>query len=110
MDLVQVEIESGGYSQKDQILKDISFTVGSGELVGLIGPNGAGKSTILKAIMGQLPFLKGNIQFQSQDTHYSYIPEQPVLYDNLTLWEHLEFAAAVGNISPEEFGPGPWSY
>ncbi|NMA70003.1 MAG: ABC transporter ATP-binding protein [Desulfitobacterium sp.] len=105
MDLVQVEIESGGYSQKDQILKDISFTVKAGELVGLIGPNGAGKSTILKAIMGQLPFLKGNIQFQSQDTHYAYIPEQPVLYDNLTLWELLEFAAAVGKINPGVFGP-----
>ncbi len=105
MDLVQVEIESGGYSQKDQILKDISFTVGSGELVGLIGPNGAGKSTILKGIMGQLPFMDGKIQFQDRDTHYAYIPEQPVVYDNLTLWEHLEFAAAVGKITTADFLP-----
>ncbi|HHY27515.1 MAG TPA: ABC transporter ATP-binding protein [Desulfitobacterium dehalogenans] len=105
MNLVQVHIKSGGYEKKDLILKDISFAVKSGELVGLIGPNGAGKSSILKAIMGQLPHMDGKIDFQDAHTPYAYIPEQPVLYDNLTLWEHLEFAAAVGKINVETFVP-----
>ncbi|KTE91438.1 ABC transporter ATP-binding protein [Desulfitobacterium hafniense] len=103
MNLVQVNIKSGGYLKKDLILNDISFAVKSGELVGLIGPNGAGKSTILKTVMGQLPYMDGKIDFPNAHTHYAYIPEQPVLYDNLTLWEHLEFAAAVGKMSRETF-------
>ncbi|WP_018307285.1 MULTISPECIES: ABC transporter ATP-binding protein [Desulfitobacterium] len=105
LNLVQANITSGGYLKKDLILKDISFEVKPGELVGLIGPNGAGKSTILKAIMGQLPYLEGKVEFENAHTHYAYIPEQPVLYDNLTLWEHLEFAAAVGKMSQETFVP-----
>uniref|UniRef100_B8HW03 ABC transporter related n=1 Tax=Cyanothece sp. (strain PCC 7425 / ATCC 29141) TaxID=395961 RepID=B8HW03_CYAP4 len=47
-------------------LVSVSFTVPSGQLVGLIGPNGAGKSTLLKAMLGLIPVLNGTVQFQNQ--------------------------------------------
>lgn len=103
MDLVKVNIATGGYSGNKTILKDIALTVGSGELVGLIGPNGAGKSTVIKGIMGLLPVMNGNVEFGGVYKNYAYIPEQPVLYEGLTLWEHLEFAAAVYEIDRDEF-------
>lgn len=44
-------------------------------------------------MMGLLPKFNGEILFDS-DKHYAYVPEHPVFYESLTLWEHLEFAAA----------------
>lgn len=48
------------------VLRDVSFDLSSGELVGLIGPNGAGKSSLLRAVMGLLP-AKGEISIGGQD-------------------------------------------
>ncbi len=84
---LEVNLEEGGYTQGEPVLKDIHFSVGSGELVGLIGPNGAGKSSTIKAILGILKNVKGNVQVNT----YSYIPERPIFYEGLTLWEHIEF-------------------
>lgn len=38
------------------VLRDVSFSIGTGEFVGLIGPNGAGKTTLMRAALGLLPF------------------------------------------------------
>lgn len=102
-DLLRVEIETAGYSGNKAIIKDICFSLRRGELLGLIGPNGAGKSTTIKAILGLLPELKGKVNFFGIKPSYIYIPEQPILYDGLTLWEHLEFAAAVYELDRQEF-------
>ena len=75
-------------------VRDITFAIQPSELMGMIGSNGAGKSTTIKAILGQLPFMEGKIERKEQST-YSYIPEHPVFYQELTLWEHFEFVAAV---------------
>ncbi|MHA8110989.1 ABC transporter ATP-binding protein [Lactobacillaceae bacterium Melli_B4] len=88
----------GGYSQVP-VLKDISFDVHDGELVGLIGLNGAGKSTTINHIIGLLTPFSGTIsingyQIQQNNQEYkqqiAYIPEIPVLYNELTLKEHIE--------------------
>ena len=55
-----------GYHGK-VILDDVSFTVGTGEIVGVIGPNGAGKSTLLKTLRGILPILSGTAMLMGDD-------------------------------------------
>lgn len=89
---------TGGYSHIP-VLKDISFEVGDGQLVGLIGLNGAGKSTTINHVIGLLVPQKGKITIdgntlmddpQNYKSKIAYIPELPVLYPELTLREHLE--------------------
>ena len=94
MESLKVNLNYAGYVDNEKILEDIQFKVGSGEIVGLIGSNGAGKSTTIKAIAGILPVVDGVISFGGDNKTYAYIPEQPVLYDELTLLEHLELAAS----------------
>lgn len=96
----------GGYSQIP-VLKDISFDVKDGELVGLIGLNGAGKSTTINHIIGLLTPQKGTITLngttiaqdsQAYKQQIAYIPETPVLYQELTLREHLEMSMMAYNL------------
>ena len=84
------------------VLKKINFTIPYGEIVGLIGLNGAGKSTLLKTVLGLIKPIEGQITIGNQtiNEHQSqfsqqlaYIPETPVLYEELTLKEHLEMTA-----------------
>lgn len=88
----------GGYSQIP-VLHQVTFDVQPGELVGLIGLNGAGKSTTINHLIGLLqPFsglivLNGhNIQTDpvSYKEQIAYVPETPILYDELTLREHID--------------------
>lgn len=78
---------------------NLSFDVGPGEISILLGPNGAGKSTIIKCIVGLLKFEGvilidgyGNKTIEAKGA-LGYVPELPVLYEMLTVWEHLEFIA-----------------
>jgi ABC-2 type transport system ATP-binding protein len=100
--LLEVNQLVGGYSFSDPVLHDISFSVNNGEIVGLIGLNGAGKSTTIRHIIGLMEPLQGNVLINGSSydqapttyrQHYSFIPETPVLYEELTLWEHLELTA-----------------
>ena len=88
----------GGYSQIP-VLKQVSLAVQPGELVGLIGLNGAGKSTTLNHIIGLLRPFSGTITLNGltlaenpaeYKQQIAYVPETPILYDELTLREHLE--------------------
>ncbi|WP_125767078.1 ABC transporter ATP-binding protein [Lapidilactobacillus wuchangensis] len=96
--MLTVEHLSGGY-QHLQILKDVSFTVNDGEVVGLIGLNGAGKSTTIKHILGLLQATSGTVKIndvslqsdlQAYRQQIAFVPETPILYPELTLREHLE--------------------
>lgn len=58
--MLQVENVSGGYGEK-MIVKDVSFRVEKGEMLGILGPNGSGKSTLLKVVSGILPALGGTV-------------------------------------------------
>jgi ABC-2 type transport system ATP-binding protein len=103
MEVLRVDIRRAGYMPDQSVIRDIRFTVAPGELVGIIGPNGAGKSTTIKAIMGLLSYVDGSVELTGPQGNYAYIPEQPILYDRLTLWEHLELAAAAHELSAEAF-------
>ncbi|GEK28548.1 ABC transporter ATP-binding protein [Furfurilactobacillus siliginis] len=94
---IEIEHLVGGYSQVP-VLKDVNFSVADGEVVGLIGLNGAGKSTTINHIIGLLTPQRGHIRVggvelindaQAYKQQIAYIPEMPVLYDELTLEETL---------------------
>ena len=99
--MLEVKKLSGGYANIP-VLKDVSFQVADGELVGLIGLNGAGKSTTIKEIIGLLTPYEGQIlidgqtilgQAEAYRKKIGFIPETPSLYEELTLKEHLEVVA-----------------
>jgi len=94
MEILQVDIEQAGYEGRKDVIRDIRFSISQNELVGLIGSNGAGKSTTIKSILGLLKDFKGEVRFLGAGQNYAYIPEQPILYEQLTFWEHLELAAS----------------
>jgi ABC-2 type transport system ATP-binding protein len=81
----------------------ISFTVAPGEILGLLGPNGAGKTTTLRGLAGILTPTRGRLLLDGHDVHrepvaaksvLAYVPDDPQLFDRLTVWEHFRFVAA----------------
>ncbi|GAA3409972.1 ABC transporter ATP-binding protein [Paenibacillus hodogayensis] len=103
MELLKVNIEQAGYEERGDVVSNVAFSLEAGQLVGLIGPNGAGKSTTIKAILGLLKRTSGEIVFSGPQGTYAYIPEHPILYEELTLWEHLELAAAAYGLGEQAF-------
>ena len=85
-------------------VKDVSFKVNSGEILGFLGPNGAGKSTTMKVITGYISASSGEVSVcgmpvsvDSLDTRQiiGYLPEHNPLYLDMYVKEYLSF---VGNI------------
>jgi ABC-2 type transport system ATP-binding protein len=81
----------------------LSFTVQPGEILGLVGPNGAGKTTTLRALAGILTPTEGQLLIAGYDivqqpveakANLAYVPDDPQLFDRLTVWEHFRFIAA----------------
>ena len=102
--VLRSDIVEAGYEQQQAIIRDIRFEVRPGELIGLIGPNGAGKSTTIKTLLGLVKHVKGEVVFGGGAGRYGYVPEQPVLYEYMTLWEHMRLAAAAYAMDEAEFG------
>src|SRR3954453_24054289 len=101
MSLLMIENLVGGYT-RNPVLKDVSFEVKEKEIVALIGLNGAGKSTTIKHIIGLMEPHRGTIKINGKSftenkaayRHlFSFVPETPVLYEELTLDEHLKLTA-----------------
>jgi ABC-type multidrug transport system ATPase subunit len=81
-------------------LQPTDLDIEAGQLVALIGHNGSGKSTFLRLCAGQLDATEGWVTVDGHDAGsvgaraaLSYLPDSPVLYDDLSLWEHLEYLA-----------------
>lgn len=81
----------------------LSFSVAPGQILGLIGPNGAGKTTTMRAIAGIIPPTRGQLSIAGHEIvrdpvaakrRLAYVPDDPKLFDALTVSEHLEFIAA----------------
>ncbi len=93
----------------------VDLDIRAGELFGLIGHNGAGKSTLFKMMLGLIPATAGEIRidaalvsggdFRSVRRSIGYLPENVVLYDNLTGLETLQFFARLKGVSAKECGP-----
>lgn len=81
-------------------VKDASFTISKGEIVGFLGPNGAGKSTIMNILTGYISLTSGSAEIGGYDIveypeqakrHIGYLPEHPPLYMDMTVREYLNF-------------------
>lgn len=89
-------------------VRDVSFTVRPGEILGLVGPNGAGKTTTLRALGGIHPPTTGQVRIGGRDIvaeaveakrRLAFFPDEPRLFDYLTVEEHLQFAAAIYGVA-----------
>ena len=107
--MLEIKNLTGGYVSIP-VLKDVSFEVGDGQLIGLIGLNGAGKSTTINEIIGLLRPYAGEIRIDGLTLVASpsayrkkigYIPETPSLYEELTLREHIETVAMAYDLDQE---------
>ena len=107
---LQLNNVTAGYT-KVPVITDITFDVNPGEICGLIGLNGAGKSTTIKTIIGQLTPFSGRVEVEKVSIlenqrgyrqSIAVIPESPVLYEELTFREHIEFVARSYNQMNEE--------
>jgi ABC-2 type transport system ATP-binding protein len=97
------------FGKKTPALSDLSLKVYGGEVFGIIGPNGAGKSTALKILMG---FVKQDSGFvclaglppstPASHEKLGYLPENPCLYENLTITEQLKFATKISRIPSKQ--------
>ncbi len=83
-------------------VKDVSFAVGRGEIVGLLGPNGAGKSTILRVLSAFMPATSGTVRIAGYDVFHEadevrrrigYMPENNPLHTEMRVREYLKFRA-----------------
>jgi ABC-2 type transport system ATP-binding protein len=89
-------------------VRGISFRVLPGEILGIIGPNGAGKTTTMRAIAGIIPAGRGRLSVAGFDvagnpiaakSQIAFVPDEPPLFQDLTVEEHLGFYASVYRVS-----------
>ncbi len=92
-------------------VKDVSFTISQGEVIGLLGPNGAGKTTIMKMLCGYLEPSSGRATVNgtdvAEDTKFAqsfigYLPENLPVYPEMTVVAYLEYAAGLRGIAADQ--------
>ncbi|MEA3448579.1 MAG: gliding motility-associated ABC transporter ATP-binding subunit GldA [Bacteroidota bacterium] len=92
---------------KQKALDQVSFTVGTGQIVGFIGPNGAGKTTAIRIITGNIPPTSGMAKVEDLNVNehdlkikklIGYLPEDNPLYDDLYIREYLNYVAGIYKI------------
>lgn len=90
---------------------DLSFSVRQGVIYGLLGPNGAGKSTTMNILTGYISATSGTVTIDGHDVLeepgaaracIGYLPEQPPLYQDMTVEEYLRFAAELKGVRRAE--------
>ena len=103
--LVEVKGLSKRFGRVEAV-RELSFTLETGEIVALLGPNGAGKSTTIKCITGLLRPTRGEVRIagfpsrsEAANERLGYIPEHPAVYELLTVWEHMELIARAYSLS-----------
>ena len=92
-------------------VRDLSFAVRPGEVLGLVGPNGAGKTTTLRAIAGIIPPTTGQVRLANHDLLtdplqakrvLAFFTDEPRLFDYLTVRQHLNFVARLYAVTDHE--------
>lgn len=110
--MLKAEAISASYGRV-KVLKDITMSVESGEIVCLVGANGAGKSTLLKVISGIVPAVSGKFLFEGKDitnkkpdfivkAGLSHVPEGRQIFADLTVRQNLILGSYVHNLPKQE--------
>src|SRR5215813_9052112 len=94
-------------------ISDVSFKADRGSILGFLGPNGAGKTTTMRIITGFMPATTGTVKVAGYDIfedsyevrkRIGYLPENPPLYDDMTVVSYLRFAGRIRRIPKAELG------
>lgn len=110
---MEIEIKnlSKAYSSKKSVLSGINLELRPPSIVGLIGPNGAGKTTFMKILVRQLLASTGSIKIDGMDigknenylkNRLGYLPQEFGLYEELTVYQFLDYMALLKGLGPEE--------
>ena len=108
--MIEVKNFTKAYSNGKIAVDDISFDVRNGEIFGFLGPNGAGKSTTIKSIVGINSITNGSITMggitMDEDQiaykkQFSYVPDNPELFDNYSGYEYINFLADIYGIDEQ---------
>ena len=103
--VLALERVTGGYGGAE-IIREVSISVGPGEIVVLVGPNGAGKSTVMNAVLGRLELAGGRVSLGGRDITGTapervvrqgvcYVPQTANVFPSLTVSENLEMGAYI---------------
>jgi len=91
-----------------EALRQVSFSVQKGEILGFLGPNGAGKTTTMRILTGYMPPSSGTARVAGYDVFYDsievrkrigYLPETVPLYPEMTVWDYLDFCARLRGVT-----------
>jgi len=113
--MLQLHEISSAYGEVE-VVRNISFTLAAGEILGLMGRNGAGKTTVLRSIMGLVPRRRGSLRMAGQEiSHYpphavpvrgiAYVPQGRRLFSDLTVAENLRMGLLVNDAPQSEAEP-----
>ncbi len=92
-------------------LRQVSFNVHKGEILGFLGPNGAGKTTTMRILTGYMPPSAGTARVAGYDVFYDsievrkrigYLPETVPLYPEMTAWDYLDFCARLRGVTERD--------
>jgi ABC-2 type transport system ATP-binding protein len=95
------------YYDSTAAVRDVSFTIKPGEILGYLGSNGAGKSTTVKMLIGLMEPSDGSIFYQGRSVRddfvafqrrIGYVPEEAHLYPHLSGWEYLQLVGRLRGI------------
>lgn len=104
--LIEVDGVSRSFGNRE-VLRDVSFSVVKGEVLGFLGPNGAGKTTTMRILTGTLAPSAGRVTVAGIDmleqpvrakAQLGYLPETPPLNRDLTVDEYLDFCARLRRV------------
>jgi ABC-2 type transport system ATP-binding protein len=108
--MIEVEALTKQYGSFKAV-QDLSLTVRPGEVLGLVGPNGAGKTTTLRCLAGIIPSTAGTVRIAGHDLAtdpvaakraLAFFPDEPRLFDYLTVRQHLTFVARIYGVADYE--------
>ena len=105
--MIEIQNVSKRYGDKWAV-KDVSFNINKGEILGFLGRNGAGKSTTMNIVTGYISATEGRVLLDGHDIleeprevkrHIGYLPEIPPLYNDMTVEEYLRFVCSIKEVA-----------